>query len=233
MIAISQAAQAEIAEDMRTAGGADRRHPARPGRRAGRRADSGARAASAARSRAGPDRAGGLRAARAQERRRPRRGAACDPAATLRKRWSSSRATHAARRRGRAARARELGVGDALILPGWVARPTSRGSMPPPPASSSRRSGRASASPCWRRCGAGCRLPARTRRRCPRWPATQRSCSTRTVRAELAAAVARLLRDRDLAEELAQRGRARAAEFTWRRTAEETLASFERARRAA
>jgi glycosyltransferase involved in cell wall biosynthesis len=50
---------------------------------------------------------------------------------------------------------------------------------------------------------------------------------------ELAAAVIQLLHDRDVAEELAARGRARAAEFTWRRAAEETLASFERARQAA
>jgi hypothetical protein len=33
-----------------------------------------------------------------------------------------------------------------------------------------------------------------------------------------------------LAADLAARGQARAAEFTWRRTAEETLASFDRAR---
>jgi glycosyltransferase involved in cell wall biosynthesis len=50
--------------------------------------------------------------------------------------------------------------------------------------------------------------------------------------AELAGAVTTLLRDRGLADELAARGRARAAEFTWRRAAEETLASFEHARRA-
>jgi glycosyltransferase involved in cell wall biosynthesis len=48
--------------------------------------------------------------------------------------------------------------------------------------------------------------------------------------AELAHAVTRILRDRELAAELAARGRARAAEFTWRRAAEETIASFERAR---
>jgi glycosyltransferase involved in cell wall biosynthesis len=48
---------------------------------------------------------------------------------------------------------------------------------------------------------------------------------------ELAGAVTRLLTDRALAEELAARGQARAAEFTWRRAAEETLQSFERARR--
>ena len=50
---------------------------------------------------------------------------------------------------------------------------------------------------------------------------------------ELASAVTRLLQDDDLAQELAARGRARAAEFTWRRTAEQTLSSFERARQTA
>jgi glycosyltransferase involved in cell wall biosynthesis len=48
---------------------------------------------------------------------------------------------------------------------------------------------------------------------------------------ELADAVTLLIRDRAHALALAARGRARAAEFTWRRAAEETLGSFERARR--
>lgn len=50
---------------------------------------------------------------------------------------------------------------------------------------------------------------------------------------EIADAVSRLLVDDGLRAELGERGRRRAAEFTWRRAAEETLASFERARRAA
>jgi glycosyltransferase involved in cell wall biosynthesis len=47
--------------------------------------------------------------------------------------------------------------------------------------------------------------------------------------AEIAAAVIRLLQDEELARSLSQRGRERAALFSWKRTAEETLASFERA----
>jgi glycosyltransferase involved in cell wall biosynthesis len=47
--------------------------------------------------------------------------------------------------------------------------------------------------------------------------------------AAIAEAVGRLLEDRGLAEELAERGRERAALFSWRRTAEETLESHQRA----
>jgi glycosyltransferase involved in cell wall biosynthesis len=46
---------------------------------------------------------------------------------------------------------------------------------------------------------------------------------------EIAQAVTSILRDADLAAELAEKGRARAALFTWQRTAEQTLATFERA----
>jgi glycosyltransferase involved in cell wall biosynthesis len=45
----------------------------------------------------------------------------------------------------------------------------------------------------------------------------------------IAEAVTAILRDPRLAAELAEKGRERAALFTWRRAAEETLASFERA----
>jgi alpha-1,3-rhamnosyl/mannosyltransferase len=45
----------------------------------------------------------------------------------------------------------------------------------------------------------------------------------------VAEAVTAILRDADLAAELADRGRKRAASFTWQRTAVQTLASFERA----
>jgi glycosyltransferase involved in cell wall biosynthesis len=41
--------------------------------------------------------------------------------------------------------------------------------------------------------------------------------------------IGRLLADRALAARLAERGRERAATFTWRRTAEATLATYERA----
>jgi glycosyltransferase involved in cell wall biosynthesis len=46
---------------------------------------------------------------------------------------------------------------------------------------------------------------------------------------EIADAVTRLLTDRALAADLADRGMRRAAEFTWQRAAEETLASYARA----
>jgi glycosyltransferase involved in cell wall biosynthesis len=46
---------------------------------------------------------------------------------------------------------------------------------------------------------------------------------------EIAAALARALADRDLREDLRSRGIARAAEFTWQRTALETVAVYERA----
>jgi glycosyltransferase involved in cell wall biosynthesis len=45
----------------------------------------------------------------------------------------------------------------------------------------------------------------------------------------IAAAVRRLLEDRDLAAELVERGRRRAEEFTWERTARLTIESYERA----
>lgn len=45
---------------------------------------------------------------------------------------------------------------------------------------------------------------------------------------EIAGAMGRILREPDLAEELAAAGKARAAEFTWERTANETMDLFER-----
>jgi glycosyltransferase involved in cell wall biosynthesis len=47
--------------------------------------------------------------------------------------------------------------------------------------------------------------------------------------AEIAAAVERLLSDDELRESLIARGHARAAQFTWQRCAEQTLATYERA----
>ena len=46
---------------------------------------------------------------------------------------------------------------------------------------------------------------------------------------EIAEAVTAILGDPALAAELAEKGKRRAALFTWRRAAEETLATFERA----
>ena len=53
------------------------------------------------------------------------------------------------------------------------------------------------------------------------------------VTSEIATAVSRILGDPALAADLSTRGRTRASEFSWRRTAEETLESFDRARGAA
>lgn len=47
---------------------------------------------------------------------------------------------------------------------------------------------------------------------------------------EIAGAVTRIITDRALARDLSEHGRARAAQFTWKRAAAGTLASFERAR---
>jgi glycosyltransferase involved in cell wall biosynthesis len=47
---------------------------------------------------------------------------------------------------------------------------------------------------------------------------------------EIRAALERLLADGGLRAELAERGRRRAESFTWRRTARETLATYDRAR---
>ena len=132
-----------------------------------------------------------------------------------------------------AERARALGIGDALRLPGWVSPADLEGLY--------------AAAACFVfpsvREGFGLPVLEAMRRGVPV------ACSNASAVPEvagdaallfdprrpsdLAAAVTRLVRDRDLADELSARGRAHAAEFTWRRAAEETLASFERARRTA
>lgn len=132
-----------------------------------------------------------------------------------------------------AARAHQLEVGKALIMPGWV--------------SSADLEGLYAAASCFAfpslREGFGLPVLEAMRRGLPV------ACSNASAlpevageaalmfdphrSTELASAVTRLLSDSDLAQELAGRGRARAAEFSWRRAAEETLVTFERARQAA
>ena len=191
-----------------TAGGADRRHPARPGRRAGRRADAGARAPRAARSRAR------ARSCSRSPRCSPTRTSARLVEALPEIRQAAPDATVVVPGNPTplgdevAARARELGVGDALILPGWVAPADLEGLY--------------AAASCFvfpsLREGFGLPVLEAMRRGLPV------ACSNASALPEvagdaalmfdphrpdeLAAAVARLLRDRELAEELA---RARAA----------------------
>jgi glycosyltransferase involved in cell wall biosynthesis len=130
------------------------------------------------------------------------------------------------------ARARALGADEALVLPGWVSAADLEGLY--------------AAASCFvfpsLREGFGLPVLEAMRRGLPM------ACSNASAvpevagdaallfdprrPEELAGAVTRLFRDPALARELAARGRARAAEFTWRRTAEETLAALERARQA-
>ena len=91
----------------------------------------------------------------------------------------------ATRRRTRPSCARtrpRSGVADDVRFLGWTSRGGRRGAVRArPPRSCSRRSTRASACRCSRRWRAACRSRARTARRCPRWPATPRCCSIRTI----------------------------------------------------
>jgi glycosyltransferase involved in cell wall biosynthesis len=75
---------------------------------------------------------------------------------------------------------------------------------------------------------AGRRWPARTRRPCRRSPATPSSTFEPTNTDAIAAAIERLLQDSALRDRLRAAGREQAMKFSWRRTAEGTLSSYER-----
>jgi glycosyltransferase involved in cell wall biosynthesis len=125
-----------------------------------------------------------------------------------------------------------LGIGDALVLPGWTDAATLEGLY--------------AAAACFVfpsvREGFGLPVLEAMRRGVP--VACSRLSSLPEVAgdaallfdpesaSEIAAAIRRLIEDRALAEWLATAGRKRAATFTWRRTAEGTLESYERAMRA-
>jgi glycosyltransferase involved in cell wall biosynthesis len=128
-----------------------------------------------------------------------------------------------------AARAAALGLGDAVVLPGWVDGVDLEGLY--------------QLASCFvlpsLREGFGLPVLEAMRRSVP--VACSRTSAIPEVAGDaalffdprsseqIASAVTAILRDPGRAAELARRGRERAALFTWRRTAEGTLASFERA----
>lgn len=131
------------------------------------------------------------------------------------------------------ARARSLGVKNAFVLPGWVSQPDLEGLY--------------AVAACFAfpslREGFGLPVLEAMRRGLP--VACSNASAVPEVAGdaallfdprrpgEIANAVTKILGEPGLARDLSERGRARAAEFTWKRAAEETLTSFERARKAA
>ena len=125
--------------------------------------------------------------------------------------------------------AHSLGIGPAVVFPGWLSAQDVDGLY---------RSATCFAFPSFRE-GFGLPVLEAMRRGVPVTCSKTSAVGEVAGRAallfdphdaeEIAAAVGRLLTDRALAEELAAKGRRRAARFSWRRAAEETLASYERA----
>jgi glycosyltransferase involved in cell wall biosynthesis len=130
------------------------------------------------------------------------------------------------------ARARGLGIADAVVFPGWVSAADLEGLY------------RAAACFAFPSLSEGFGLPVLEAMRrgvpvaCSNASAVPEVAGDSALLFEphdpaaIAEAVGRLLGDRGLAEELAERGRERAGLFSWRRTAEETLESHMRARAA-
>jgi glycosyltransferase involved in cell wall biosynthesis len=130
------------------------------------------------------------------------------------------------------ARARGLGIGDAVVFPGWVSAADLEGLY------------RAAACFAFPSLAEGFGLPVLEAMRrgvpvaCSNASAVPEVAGDAALlfdphdAAAIAEAVGRLLEDRGLANELAERGHERAGLFSWRRTAEETLESHERARAA-
>jgi glycosyltransferase involved in cell wall biosynthesis len=125
--------------------------------------------------------------------------------------------------------AQGLGVGSAVVFPGWLSAPDVDGLY---------RSASCFAFPSFRE-GFGLPVLEAMRRGVPVACSKTSAVGEVAGRAallfdphdsdEIAAAIGRLLTDRPLAEELAAKGRRRAARFSWRRAAAGTLASYERA----
>ena len=125
--------------------------------------------------------------------------------------------------------ARRLGIDEAVVFPGWVGAADLEGLF---------RSASCFAFPSLRE-GFGLPVLEAMRRGVP--VACSRASAVPEVAgdaalyfdpespAEAAGAIVAILRDPALAAQLTEKGKSRARLFSWRRTAEETLASFERA----
>ena len=151
-----------------------------------------------------------------------------DSRAPRRLRRSSGRLRHGRRRGTRGGTRARPGRGRLAARPrvGRRARARATGG---PVCSSTRASTRASATRCSRRWRAGRPSSRRTRRRSRRSSATP-GCSARRATSTRSPRRSGVLRDEEgLAAELTWRGLARAAEFTWERTARELAAAVEEA----